>query len=324
MSDESRVIEIPEPRINIVRVGDRDLLVPRRFSIETLYGCNLECVMCPISLVAKRKKGLMPIDMYRGIINAMEPYIPHLEMMDLFGLGEPLLDPLIFRRIKYAKQRDFPSVGISTNADLLDNEKQRHLLASGVDNVIVSIDGAIAETHEAIRVKSSFERVVANCRSLIEMRNHDGYETRVVVRFIRQDGNRSEWERFRDYWCKIVSHNKGDQVCCYDVHAWGDATAPKDDALGAGGRIEHVERAACFMPFEVLYILADGSVVLCSEDWYDAKHNFGNVKDTSPIEIFNSKKFNAVRDLHLRGDKNKLPICRNCTMLYSNATKQSV
>jgi len=323
MNNAEASFTVREPKIKKLKVEGRELIIPRRVTIETLYGCNLSCIMCPIRLPAKRAKGQMEIGMYREILDSLVPFLEHIEMMDLFGLGEPLLDPFLYERIRYAKLLGFRSIGISTNADLLTDERQRDLLESGIDNVIISIDGATAEIHESIRVGSKFDTAVANSRRLIKIRDQDGYATRVVVRFIKQNANRDEWDAFKALWLNVISRDKGDEVSCYDVHAWGDATPSKDDTLGTVGKVESVERAACFMPFEILYILADGSVVLCSEDWYEGKHTFGNVKEACPIEVFNSKSFNAIREVHLKGEKNRIPICSNCTMLYSNAIKQN-
>ncbi len=66
-------------------------LIPKRVTIETIFGCNAKCLMCPINSPTKRKKGIMPIGMFEDIIGSLTPYNDHFEMMDLFGLGEPKL-----------------------------------------------------------------------------------------------------------------------------------------------------------------------------------------------------------------------------------------
>lgn len=78
------------------------------------------------------------------------------------------------------------------------------------------------------------------------------------------------------------------------------------------------------MVFDILYILSDGTVPLCSEDWHNAKYSFGNIKDASPIEIFNCEKFNKIREIHKAGNKKRIDICKECTLLYSLATKEIV
>ena len=104
------------------------MLIPKRIQLETFYGCNAKCIMCAVSLPPTRKKGIMPLDMSKYILDEFAPYKNQIKKLDLFGLGEPLLDPYIFQRIKYAKEKGFRNIAISTNADLLDKEKQRKLL----------------------------------------------------------------------------------------------------------------------------------------------------------------------------------------------------
>ncbi len=86
----------------------------------------------------------MPEKMFRDIIDSLEPYKQGIEKVDLFGLGEPLLDKFIFDRIKYVKKKGFKNIAISTNADLLDKKKQDLLLETEIETVIFSIDGIIA------------------------------------------------------------------------------------------------------------------------------------------------------------------------------------
>lgn len=296
------------------------MLIPRRVTIETIFGCNARCVMCPIDLPSRRKKGIMPPALFKHIVDSLLPYRGHLQMMDLFGLGEPLLDPHIFERIRYVKARGFRQVGISTNSQLLDVGKQRQLLESGIDNVICSIDGVRKETHESIRRRTSFEKVVENTRSAIRMRDAGNYRTRFVIRFIRQEANRGEWEAFKAYWRAVISPERGDFITVYDAHTWGGLVP----GVGTEGvsRGTAIRKPACRDIFQVLYILANGSVPLCRQDWLHPRFNFGNVRTRPPLEIFNDRRFQRIRQLHLDGDRDRLPMCRVCTCDESDERKE--
>jgi len=309
-----------------VSTKNANLLIPKRVTIETIFGCNAKCVMCPIDYPTKRKKGIMPLGMFENIIDTLTPYRKQVEMMDLFGLGEPLLDPHIFKRIGYIKEKGFDntSLGISTNADLLSLKKQQLLLASGIDNIIFSIDGVKKETHESIRRGVKFERVLGNCLSIIKMRDEGNYKARFVIRFIRQDVNRKEWGAFKQFWQAKISKERGDFITAYDAHSWGGEVSTKDSVLGTNRRIESVEKQPCNIIFDILYVLCDGAVPLCHEDWLNTAYAFGNVAETLPVEIFNCDAFNKIREIHQAGDKNKINMCRECTNLYSEITKESV
>ncbi len=293
------------------------LLIPKRVQLETIYGCNAKCTMCALSLPAARKKGLMPLEMSKHILDELSPYKEKIEKLDLFGLGEPLLDPYIFQRIEYAKEKGFKNIAISTNADLLDKKKQKKLLETGIDTILFSIDGVKKETHEKIRRGVKFERVVGNCQSIIKMRNEGNYKTRFVIRFIKQESNKAEWESFRKFWTSKLSKEKNDLVILYDVNTMGGEICSKRELIKENEEDSEIERKPCHMPFDRLIILNDGSVPLCCEDTPKAKYCMGNIKDKSPIEIFNCEKFNKIRQLHLKGKKKTLDICRGCTVLYS-------
>lgn len=292
-------------------------LIPKRVVIETVFGCNARCGMCIIGQETERPKGVMSMETFRSVIDRLAPYKDKVEMFDLFGLGEPLLDPLLFDRIRYVREKGFRRLSYATNCHLLTPERQQATLDSGIETVIFSIDGVRRETVETIRPRVAFDRVEAFTREIVERRNRGGYATRFVVRFTRQKANAEEWEPFRNYWNALLSKERGDVVYCYDVHGWsgqanldlavaGAAEAPADPLL---------EARACHHAFEKLVILANGAVALCFEDILEAQFRFGNVADADPVDIFNSTRFNRIRKLHADGRRTNLKICRECKVL---------
>ncbi|RLC11887.1 MAG: hypothetical protein DRI57_18355 [Deltaproteobacteria bacterium] len=80
-----------------------------------------------------------------------------------------------------------------------------------MDSIICSIDGIHKETHEAIRGGTDFDQIVANVHRFIELRNKFG-KTRVLVRFIRQEKNRSESDAFKAYWKEKLDSELGDDT----------------------------------------------------------------------------------------------------------------
>jgi len=291
-------------------------LIPKRIVIETIYGCNARCHMCPITLPEIRKPEIMPMDKYSALIDALAPYREQVKMLDLFGLGEPLLDPLIFERIRYARGKGFRGLSISTNMHLMDAVKRRAILETGIETVIISIDGIKKETHEAIRPRTNYDRILDNTLGLIRLRNGEGYKTRFVIRFIQQPRNHHEWEPYREFWRQHISKDRNDLVLCYQIHDW---TGKVDENVGVNPDRqvldESLEHVPCHHIFEKLVIQANGSVSLCFEDLYDSPFQFGNVHAMDPIEVFNSPRFNKIRKLHLDGKRKNLEICNGCSVL---------
>lgn len=299
-------------------------LIPKRVTIETIFGCNARCTMCVIDHPTPRKKGIMRPALFKRIVDELVPYKEHIEMFDLFGLGEPLLDPHIFERIQYVKGKGFHRLAISTNADLLTTDKQKALLNTGIETVLFSIDGITKHTHEGIRKGVSFERVVKSVQNIIKMRDKGEFPTRFIVRFIRQPNNQDELEAFKLYWMPLLSKEKGDRIAIYNMHSWGGEVASKDQILTGWTSDPEIEKRPCHHIFYNLIILADGSIPLCSEDFLRARYCFGNADKASPLEIYNSKKFHKIRKIHVEGNKNCVNPCRECTVLYSEVSRIQV
>ena len=162
--------------------------------------------------------------------------------------------------------------------------------------------------------------------NIIRKRNDGNYPTRFAIRFIRQDLNRDEWETYRRFWLGKISKMRNDFITAFDAHTWGGEVSTKETVLQSNSieKIDKIEKEPCPIIFNILYILSDGTVPLCNEDWHRASFDFGKVAQKHPIEIFNCEKFNVIRKMHQDGKKREMDICRECTVLYSFETKEIV
>lgn len=295
-----------------------DKTIPQILQIEPIFGCNANCIMCAINVPTKREKGVMPMALFEKIVSDLSPYTDTIRQVDLFGLGEPLLDPDIFAKIRLLKQEGFTSVGISTNCDLLDEEKQQKLLDSGLDTLIVSIDSIQKDIHEQIRVNTDFDKVVANTRSIIEKRDAGDYKTKFLIRFIRQQLNQYEWDDFKAYWTPLLTHDAGDRVSVYDAHNW----VGEVPEVGVTERTQEIDEQPCYQVFHRMFILRDGTMSMCSCDLHHPYTPIGNVTDAHCLDVFNNEKMQAIREAHNSGRKNTIDICRKCNMLYSRESRK--
>ena len=301
-------------------------IMPRELAIETVFGCNLSCEMCFIDQPTHRKKGVMPMELFYRIADSMAPYAPKIEQVDLWSLGEPLLDPHLYERIKYLKSKGFRSIAISTNADLLDERKRKLLMESKVDTVIFSIDGAKKETHEKIRRGANFERTVGNVLEVIKLRDQGNYQTRFIVRFIRNQDNADQWDEYVAFWNSKLSKEKRDFVVRYDTHNYGGYIAQKEGKgwkdIHPSDSIESLERRPCHFVFDSLIVLNDGSLALCPADFLEAQFGLGDVsKGAHSLAEFNSASYKAMRNVHKCGNKNSIKLCKDCDILYCETTR---
>lgn len=72
----------------------------------------------------------------------------------LWSWGEPLLNPEIYRMIKYCEERNILSV-TSTNLNKFSRENARDLVESGLDALIIALDGIAEETYSKYRIGGS-------------------------------------------------------------------------------------------------------------------------------------------------------------------------
>jgi MoaA/NifB/PqqE/SkfB family radical SAM enzyme len=108
------------------------------------------------------------------------------------GLGEPLLHPRFPDMVRIAKQRGLRTE-VTTNALLLDGTMASALLEAGLDQLVVSIDGASAEAFGRVRSGASLARVVENVRRLHDHRGPNySSAVRIGVEFVAMRSNIGE------------------------------------------------------------------------------------------------------------------------------------
>ena len=94
----------------------------------------------------------MQFSLFKKIIDETKDYV---ELVDLDLYGESMLNPDIYKMIKYAKTNGLNTL-LNTNATLLNKENSRKLIHSGLDILIISFDGTSKETYELIRREGNF------------------------------------------------------------------------------------------------------------------------------------------------------------------------
>lgn len=293
-------------------------IIPVHVQIETVNGaCTARCTMCTIGSWT-RKPGQMNEETFSKILTKLVPYRQTINYLTLHGCGEPLLDKELPEKVAIAKKMGFRGTGFATNATELDENVAKRLIDSGLDTIIVSIDGLDKATHEAIRIRTDFDKVIANVMRFIDIRNASG-KTRVLVRFIRQKINYDQWPEFLKLWTGRLRPEMGDGVLRFDVHNWGSKL---EDAGGASDST-NVAKAPmiCQDVFERLYIYSNGDVALCCAD-DNGFFRLGNAIEDDPIAIYNNTIFTNIRYMMKQGKLGELEHCKNCTIPTSRANKE--
>lgn len=215
----------------------------------------------------------------------------------------------------------FRGIGFATNCTPLTETVSLKLLEAGLDTIICSIDGACKETHEAIRVGTDFDQIINNVHRFIELRNQLGSQTRVLVRFIRQEKNRNELDVFKTYWKGKLCSEHGDDVLVFDVHNWGDKLDNYSSLEFHKFVKEHTLK--CEDVYNRMLIYSNGDVGLCCAD-DNGFYKMGNVIHDDPIVIYNNEIFTHFRKMMDQGRLLELKECKNCTIPRSRFMKSQI
>ena len=296
--------------------------------LETSSMCNCRCPMCAVPLL-KRSKGLMT---YENFCTIAQKLPPSLRQLKLAYAGEPLLNPDIFKMVRYFRTLNKTAVvRISTNGTRLDQFDPKEILESGVSQLDVAIEGSTAEVHEDYRRGSSFDSVCASLAKLCACKRQLGLQTPTIVQMtllhkesVRQlaDVKKLAKElgvdelhlRYMVIPGMGLRHQNAqgsiyDHLNSTEMDGWSDKyLAPEQYAFyetHKGSLRIRQEQNRCYS-FIMPLVLFNGDTTVCSHDG-DGAIVFGNLlKDSFDTVI---SKMPALR-VWLRN----LSICKSCAM----------
>jgi len=205
--------------------------------------------------------------------------------------------------IRYARERDV-WVETSTNITLLNEERARKCLTSGLNQLFLAMDGVTKETYERVRVGANFETTIGNLERLLELKRETGSRMRIVMQLIAMRETREEVAEFVRRWTRP----EVDQVNIKHLDTWGDQEARI--SAHAIDKDDPPVRRPCPNLWYHGYVFWDGTLVSCERD-YDAKTPLGNVKDGGLLATWNGERMRRLRQMHVDGNY-EAPACKNC------------
>ncbi|MFM7429463.1 MAG: radical SAM protein, partial [Flammeovirgaceae bacterium] len=130
--------------------------MPMSISIEPTTSCNLRCPECPSGLRSfTRPTGMLKPELFESTINQLASRLSYLIF---YFQGEPYLHPQFLDLVAYASRKRIYTA-TSTNAHYLNDRNAKATVKSGLDRLIISIDGTTQETYESYRIGGSLEKV---------------------------------------------------------------------------------------------------------------------------------------------------------------------
>jgi MoaA/NifB/PqqE/SkfB family radical SAM enzyme len=271
---------------------ERSPILPEIVQIESTNICNAKCVFCPRDDMA-RKQGIMDMDLFTKVVDeCVELGIEHVRM---HNYGEPFVDRALVEKVRYAKKKGVPQVGMISNGSLITEEAARGMIEAGLDAINISVDASGKEVFERTRVGLKYDKVIANVERLLALREAAGRRhPKLILSFVRQDNSEDE-QAFIERW-----RARADKIHITDLHNWG-------------GTLNHASDVTypCYRPWLTFTTLWDGRVSLCCAD-FDGSTILGDLRTHSIREIWNSDAYRALRREHLRSGGPA--ICQSCDL----------
>jgi len=267
-----------------------------------------------------RDRGNMDLDAYKGLIDEAAD---HLILLMLWNQGEPFLNRALLDMVRYAHQRRIPTL-TSTNGHFVDTfEQARTVVASGLDEIIISLDGVDQETYERYRVGGQIERVLACARLLTQAKKALKSPTPLLnLQFIVFRHNEADLARAE----QLARDLEVDKFLVKTAQVYEPAEAEAflppteqyrryERGSGDGLVVKGQPLRGCKVLWYSATVNWDGAVAPCCFD-KDVDFEMGRAFDGVPLGA--AWKSPAYTDFRRRVlvDRGAIDMCRNCSEGY--------
>jgi radical SAM protein with 4Fe4S-binding SPASM domain len=145
--------------------------------------CNARCVMCGLSYANNENVAEISLKDYQTMLNNLD--IDKVKEITFSGGGDPLLCKDLLNIVDYTNQT-YPYIKLFTytNGIALTEEFSKEFIKHNFCQIVISINASTAETQRKIMQVDVFEKVVANIRQLVDIRNRYGAKTKIQFSFV--------------------------------------------------------------------------------------------------------------------------------------------
>lgn len=288
---------------------------PLTLSVELTNHCNLRCPECRCgSGLLKRDKGFMDMGTFDRILSECSPYLLSLI---LYFQGEPFLHPALFEMIKKAREKRLHTM-TSTNGQFLDPDTARRIVESGLDRIIISMDGLDQKVYEKYRIGGNLDNVKEGIKALVEWKKTLRSGTPVIIiQFLVFSHNQHQVEEIKK-WSRKAGAD-GVEIKTAMIRDFENGNPLMPDEQYARYRknnngtflIKSRLKNHCWECWKKAVITWDGKVLPCCFDT-DGDHVMGNILKQPFPDIWKGRRYMSFRTKLLQ-NRRGIPMCCNCT-----------
>jgi len=288
---------------------------PKVLNIETTNVCNLKCPMCPRTTVMDRPAVHMEIDVFEKIVEEAARHGVSAVWLHVFG--EPILHPKIGDMIRMLKRHDnIKNVGLSSNCNLLTEERSRIILEAGLDRIILSLDAVDESTYKLVR-GGAYDKALRNVKTFLETRRRLKAPTTVQISCIDMHLNHDDVAAFQEHWAGLLL--EGEEVMIKPFTNFGGTITE----ISSGGRPSSEELVPCRKLWTAMTILSQGEVVACCYD-VNGELPVGDLSTATLAEIWKGSALQRLRHIHREGRFSEISQCFRCSAIRKGSNKDRI
>jgi radical SAM protein with 4Fe4S-binding SPASM domain len=207
----------------------------------------------------------------------------------------------------------------STNGHFITAKKADEIVKSGLDRLIISVDGLTQETYEQYRKKGKLQKVIEASHHLVDAKkNNESNTPHLIFQFLAVKPNEHEVpgvfklakeigiDEVRVKTAQLYDFKNGNKLMP-ENSKYSRYVKQKDGTYKLKGR----QGNHCWKMWSGSVLTWDGQVVPCCFD-KDASHILGSLKDNSFKAIWNSIQYKRFRHGVLNA-RQQIDICKNCS-----------
>lgn len=303
-------------RLTKWKLSQTHLGQPFALSIEPTTACNLSCPACPSGLKSfSRPTGKIDLAFHETIIASLKKSVFYI---NYYFQGEPFLHPQFLTLIKTAKAANIYTA-TSTNGHFISDKNALAIVDSGLDRLIISIDGLTQETYASYRVDGELKKVISATKSLIEAKKQRGSATPYLIfQLLVLKTNEDQIDALNDLAKTLGVNEVRFKTAQFYAYENGNELMPSNEKYSryikkrdGSYRVKYYGGNHCWRMWSSSVITWDGKVVPCCFD-KDAQHALGELKTEEFDAIWNGATYQQFRTAVLT-NRNDIDICTNCS-----------
>lgn len=288
---------------------------PLRLLIDPSDICNFRCEFC-FQSKTKYPGIKMSMETFNRIIEQLKDFKEPINVIHLYGLGEPLVNSDIPDFVRIIKSTGVArEIAITTNGSLLTKEMADRLAAAGPNRISISLNG-ICDEHfkKHVGVAVDFERMYRQIQYFYSIRGNCHLHVKINGDYFSEEEKAEFVRLFKDctdsinidhivnVWPGLKVSEKKQRMYDYDL-----------DNLNNQG---NGRPPVCPLMFYELLVHSDGRVSPCAVDYEFDKQNLGSIYDTTLADIWNGSQLKQMRLNALEGSVSCYKACNHCE--YTN------